>query len=171
MKPSKTSAALLHCLAGDLEERSEERHREHLARVAPVIRYDCEEHSWHVPGPGTSDRPAMKSLCPFCRNERKQREAEQAMPEAVTLDWHDNPLAAKLWDRQLNERARMGELLPGSPAEREALRVVDDARADELYELRLTPSDRRRIHREHWGRKMRVHGRQTYTNHPARAGP
>jgi hypothetical protein len=171
VKPTRTPAALLHRLATRAEELSEERHREHLA-VAPIVRYDCEEHRWHVRGPGTNDRPAMKSLCPFCRTERKPREAEQAMPETVTLHWYEpSPLAAKLWDRQLNERARAGELLPGSPAEREALRVVDDARADELYELKLTPEDRRRIHRDYWGRRLRVHGRQTYTPHPARAGP
>ena len=172
MKPTRTPAALLHRLATRAEELSEERHREHLARVAPVVRYDCEEHRWHVPGPGTIDRPAMKSLCPFCRRERKRIEREQEAPEVVTLDWYGtSPLATKLWDKQLDERARMGELLPGSAAEREALRVVDDARADEIYELKLTPADRRRIHREHWGRKLRVHGRETYTPHPARAGP
>jgi hypothetical protein len=153
-----------------VEEIQERRHREGLAQMFPP-RPACERHGWYPErGPGLVDASALASLCPACRAERRLTEREAEIPETVTLDrYTTSPLAAKLWDKQLDMRAQMGELLPGSAAEREALHVVDEARRDEIYELKLTPAHRRRIHREHWGRKLRVH-RQTYTPHPARAG-
>jgi hypothetical protein len=171
MKPARTPAALLDRLASQVEELGEQRHRQRLAEMFPP-RPACERHGW-VPerGPGLIDATALASLCPACRSERKQAEREAEMPEVVTLDLYGGDLRAqKLWADARDAMERAGHVLGGSAMERELLRTIDDERRLEVAALRETADDRRRYSREHWGRKMRVHRRQQYTPHPARAG-
>jgi hypothetical protein len=170
VKPRKTQFAVLDRLAKRIEEHGEQRHREHLARIAPVVRPACTRHGWHPPGPGTLNMDALASLCPLCRAERQQAEREAEAPEVQTLDVFGGSVREQqAWAEHLDRRARNGELLPGSVGEIEALGVINEARAEEEAALRETAADRRRYHAEHWGRKFRVHT-QRYQPHPARAG-
>jgi hypothetical protein len=163
VKPKRTLDAVLRKLA----EVGAAHDREVVQRLVPIQRYACERHGWHPSGPGSLNMDALASLCPSCIDERKQKQREEEAPEVHTLDvYGGDERAKKLWQDSCDARERAGQILGGSAAEREIVRAIDDARRDELYELKLTRSDRRR---SHWGRKLRVHT-QTYEPPPIKAG-
>jgi hypothetical protein len=171
MKPRKTPAAVLDRLASRVEELGEARHRSFVDSVVPQ-RAACERHGWSPEGPRpASDHwDAIASLCPACTAERRRAEREAEAPETITLDVYAGSLREqKAWQESRALREQAGHIFSGSTVEREALRVIDELRADEMALLRETPASRRRTHRDHWGRKLRVHT-QRYEPHPARAG-
>ena len=115
----------------------------------------------------------MASLCPYCYSERRRQERETEQPETRTIEvglWEGSPVAQKAWQAQRELRMRAGEVSSGTLAERETLRWMDNARYDEIADLRETPEDRRRRKAQHWGRRLGVYTRQRYQPHPARAG-
>ncbi len=112
------------------------------------------------------------SLCPHCREDRRRRARELETPATEPIRLCEGSATAKrLWDEARDRLEHAGVVLGGSATEKLACRTIDELRTEELYELAQTPRDRRRANAEHWGRKLRVPGRQAYTSHPARAGP
>jgi hypothetical protein len=169
VKPRTTPASVV----ARLDEIVRQQHRDTVERLAPIRRFPCELHGWHPPGPGSLNMDALASLCPHCRERGSPATSSGARDAGDRAD----PALRGQRDREeaLGRTTRSsracGRGLGGSATEKLACRTIDELRTEELYELAQTPQDRRRANAEHWGRKLRVPGRQAYTSHPARAGP
>jgi hypothetical protein len=128
-------------------------------RVEP----SCTKHAWGVSTPSKPAPPA--SLCPHCAKERRAEEhARESRRETryVAYSGKVTPRADELQNAKLNETygtngvGPTGQVRPGSQAEKAAIAVIDDARAEFRSQVRDTPERRRARARRFWSKRFRV---------------
>jgi len=102
--------------------------------------------------------------------QRRREEAEPAVEVREINLQSGGVYADRLWAEIRSKREALGEIIPGSPSERDLLQLIDSARVDAIARDNETAADRRRRHREYWADRMRVGRGRRYEPHPARAG-
>jgi hypothetical protein len=128
------------------------------------LRPPCLKHPEWVPGgPGLLRPQDIASACPECARELRASElqAREERPEQEIAIYSGKPasggkVADALWQRRQEREAAAGKIRPGSTAETELIKQMNEARDVEIAEQGLTRQERqirheRAIAHKHFG--------------------